>query len=363
MKTQIPVTLVILIMVRMSATFLLPEITMDMTTFEACQTCDSRADGTLARTLTEALKDYMYKQKIILAIERGDVVVEETLANSAIDTGHSCSITAEARNVKLEAKMVNDKDVLKLDQVFTVTEVFGTAVAWDNLVAGLVPHTVDVAMDVRFRFGSKWFGKCYKYGRKTCEARATSKGTNNIVVSLIASEVQGYTQNGQEFVDFKLGVQVYSSPNNESYSPMALSTIGSCRLPFNIAKLTGRVGKYGSEYLTSKKTEITQARSAGLIAKLNEVLQTDLANGGSVITIPVNVVGGSGGRRKRAAGGKCQRMKCPEGFNRIGNTEKCMKMFGFRKTDCSQYGVGAEVKIRKISRWTLYMCEVPMVPE
>ena len=49
------------------------------------------------------------------AIESGDVKLTERLPNQAIDTGHSCSITAEARDVTLKAEMVNDQT--KLDSL------------------------------------------------------------------------------------------------------------------------------------------------------------------------------------------------------------------------------------------------------
>ena len=300
------------------------------------------------------------RSNIVIPIERGDVVVRAPLENSGIDTGHSCSITAEARNVKVEAKMVNSKDKLNLYQGFQTDGQY----YWQNLVVGDVPHVVDVTMDVHFRFGAKLLGKCHKYARKTCSGKATSTGINEISVSLEAKEVSGFTRDGQDFVEFQLDVTVESEPSPRTYSPMAFSTAGRCRLPFNIAKLTGRAQKYGAKYLASKKTKIDKIRSAGLIAKLEKVLETELGKDGKIITIPVNVAGGSG-RRKRAAGGKCQRMKCPTGYNRIGNTQKCTKFFGTRRPNCAAPAVIRTKTItigggrgRTIS---LYFCDTPMV--
>ena len=219
-------------------------------------------------------------------------------------------------------------------------------------------------MDVRFRFGSKVFGKCHKYARKTCSGKATSTGINEISVSLEAKEVSGFTKDGQDFVEFQLDVTVESEPSPRTYSPMAFSTVGSCRLPFNIAKLTGRAQKYGAKYLAGKKTKIDRIRSAGLVAKLEEVLQTQLGKDGEFITIPVNVAGVSGRRRKRAAGGKCQRRKCPTGFNRIGNSQKCTKFFGRRRPSCEAHGA-AVLRTKTISAGrrniSMYFCDAPMV--
>ena len=88
-----------------------------------------------------------------------------TLPNEKIDTGHSCWKTAEARDVKVAAKMVNSEAELNSLAIFSDKDY--------GLIAGVVPHEVTVNANIRVSFGSKiWFGKCKFVGRKTCVVEA-----------------------------------------------------------------------------------------------------------------------------------------------------------------------------------------------
>ena len=46
------------------------------------------------------------------AVENGDVKLTETFPNQGVPTGHSCFVTAEARDIVLTAEMVNTNDEL-----------------------------------------------------------------------------------------------------------------------------------------------------------------------------------------------------------------------------------------------------------
>ena len=46
------------------------------------------------------------------AVESGDVRVTERFPNQGVSTGHSCSVTGEARNVYLTAEMTNPNEEL-----------------------------------------------------------------------------------------------------------------------------------------------------------------------------------------------------------------------------------------------------------
>ena len=49
------------ILVSLSAGFLLPNITLDAATYQACSTCDARADRAGNLAVAEALKEFMTK--------------------------------------------------------------------------------------------------------------------------------------------------------------------------------------------------------------------------------------------------------------------------------------------------------------
>ena len=58
---------------------------------------------------------WMFRNHVKFAIESGDVKLTEGLPNQKVETGHSCTKTAEARGVTITAEMLNDND--KLDSM------------------------------------------------------------------------------------------------------------------------------------------------------------------------------------------------------------------------------------------------------
>ena len=77
------------------------------------------------------------------------------------------------------------------------------------------------------------------------------------------------------------------------------------------------------------------------------------------VTVPVSV---EGSRRTRRSLDRCTRMKCPEGFTRVGNTRACNKYFGPTRPDCSQHFPGSELRTGEVMGYTIYYCEATMVP-
>lgn len=325
---------------------------MDPATLAACSTCDSRSDFVFNMVAAEALREYMTKNRVRMAIERGDVKIGFSLPNERIDTGHSCSVTAEARNINVKAEMLNDKDFLdkNLGEPEYVEDLVST------FIDGQVKHKVDVTADIRHRLGVKLFGSCKRYGRKTCGISATSTGTNYISVTLNAYDIIPFRKNGKQHLRFKLNVDLHEFVQDRTYSPTAVS-VGSCKLPFNLFNLKSKVQRYATNYMNKKKYK--PVISSGLMKKLETVLKAPMKE---EIIIPVNVVGG--GRMKRATiVDGCKKKTCPKGFSRIGNTENCKRHFGFSKPNCSRYASNATVKSRTCcgGRRSIYWCEAPMI--
>ena len=96
----------------LSSGFLLSNLTLDEATWAACATCDTRADRAGTRAVAEALKDFMTRNHVKLAIASGDVQISKRFGNAKVDTGHSCSRTAEARDIVVTARMVNNQEIL-----------------------------------------------------------------------------------------------------------------------------------------------------------------------------------------------------------------------------------------------------------
>merc|ERR1712215_290252 len=148
MKLRLPCLLLVLVGGSL-ANFGLDQITMDQDTFEACSHCDSRSELIFTQELAAEVKEYLQKNHVRIAIESGDVVVRKSEPNQKIDTGHSCSRTAELRDIRMEAKMTYKKEYLES------TYAFDTAIT-----SGKVPHKVQVSANVRTSLGAKIFGKC-----------------------------------------------------------------------------------------------------------------------------------------------------------------------------------------------------------
>lgn len=331
--------------------FILDEITLTQDIFDQCSTCDARADRAGNLAVATALREFMTTNHVKLAIESGDVVLTQNLPNEKIDTGHSCSKTAEARDGKISAKMVGstaELDSLDIgyEQLFKY-----------SFMAGSVPHEVKLNANIRVSFGIKFFGSCKRVGRKTCSIQGSSKGQNNISVSMAASDVSTETIDGKERLKFLLDVTVIDEGNADSYQPMTIPKGKDCDILGGLGSINSYIKKYADKFLDGQTSNINELRGSKLVKKLEEVLKVKL---GTTISIPINISGG--GRRKRSAATGCKRMECPTGFTRIGNTDKCAKFMGRNPPNCSIYGPSSTVFKQKFGRWTFHWCITGMVP-
>jgi len=331
--------------------FILDEITLTPDIFDQCSTCDTRADRAGNLAVANALREFMTTNHVKVAIESGDVLLTEYVPNEKIDTGHSCSKTAEARDGKVSAKMVGS--AAELDSLD-----IGYEQMFDySFMAGLVPHEVTLNANIRVWFGIKLFGSCKNIGRKTCSIEGYSRGQNNISVSLAASDVSTETIDGKSRIKFLLEVTVVDEANADSYQPITIPKGKDCDILGGLGSINSYIKKYGDKFLNSQTSKINELRGSKLVKKLEGVLKAKL---GTTISLPVNISGG--GRRKRSAANGCKRMKCPTGFARIGNTERCSKFMGLKAPNCSQFGASATVYKRKSGRRTFHWCLTNMVP-
>jgi len=339
--------------------FILDEITLTQDIIDQCSTCDARADRAGKLAVATALREFMTKNHVKLAIESGDVVLTENLPNQKIDTGHSCSKTAEARDGKISAKMVGSTAELdSLDIGYYQPYSF---------MAGLVPHEVKLNANIRVNFGFKFFGSCKRIGRKTCSIEGSSKGQNNISVSMAASDVSIEEIDGQERLTFLLDVTVIDEGNADSYQPMTIPKGKDCDILGGLGSINSYIKKYADKFLDGQTSNINELRGSKLVKKLEAVLKAKLGTTISIpikpkVVIPIQLVDG---RKKRSVATGCKRMECPwieHDFTRVGNTGNCAKFMGRNPPDCSVYGPSTTVKKQRIGQWTFYLCVTGMVP-
>ena len=144
--------------------------------------------------------------------------------------------------------------------------------------------------DIRAYFGTKWFGKCYRYARKTCSESASSQGNNKILVTLSASDFKTHSTGNIDFLQFNLGVKVVNLLDASAYAPIKVSRGKECNaLPdwlgsFNIDKY---VVNGANSFLQSQKNKINELRGIELLQRMENVLKEKF---GATVTIPVKKI-------------------------------------------------------------------------
>jgi len=338
--------------------FKLSAINMTDNTFQACSYCDARSDRAGSRATADALREYMTRDHVAITVDKGDVQVSQRFPNERIDTGHSCSKTAEARDVVAKALMLPATVDLGPEGVVYIDEI------QNSIAVGTVKHAFSVDLSVRVFFGTKiWFGSCKRVGRKTCSTDGYSEGTNKISVNIAASNVLTECIGGQEHLTFNIDANVIDEADGSSYGAVQVGKKGGCSLDIlgiRVGSINSKIQQYATRYVQSGN-KFHELRGSRLVAELEEKLGVQL---GSTVSLPINNSNGTPrtcpqGRRKRAA--NCVRKSCPSGFVRLGETETCQKYFGRTRPNCGLNGAGAEVYERRIGSIVLYWCHVPRV--
>jgi len=337
--------------------FVLDSVDMTDAVYEQCSYCDERSDRAGSRAVADALREYMSRNHINILLEQDEVKVQDRFPDQAVDTGHSCSKTAETKDIVAKAWMIPGTARLGAD-----------GVAYDDLIklafaANDVDHQVEVDMSIRVYFGAKLFGKCKRVGRKTCHGvKGFSKGTNHVIVVMQASNVLTECIGDQEHLTFKVDVKVQNIADEKSYPPVTANDqkCDAKILGLRIAEL--KVSEYANQYL--KRNKFRELRGTKLVKELENKLKTKL---GSTISIPITTSGKprSCPRFKREVNEnkeRCTKKKtCPSDFTRMGNQDICGKYFGFKKPNCNTYGSNAAVFTKSFGGQTLYWCTTPMV--
>ena len=160
----------------------------------------------------------------------------------------------------------------------------------DSLVLlGDVPHKVSFGADIRAYFGTKLFGKCHRYARKTCSESASSQGDNKILVTLSASDFKTFSAGNMDFLQFNLGVKVENMLDASAYAPMKVSKEKECNaLPdwlgsFNIDRY---VVDGANSFLQSQKNKINELRGPKLLQRMENILKEKF---GAQVTLPVKI--------------------------------------------------------------------------
>jgi len=337
--------------------FILKSVNMNDETFANCQFCDARSDRVGSRASANALRDFMKQNFVKIVVDKDEVSVSESYPNEKVNTGHGCSVTAEARDIHATASMIPGTVELGPEGVVYIDEIKNSIAVAD------VKHALSVKLDVRVWFGAMVLGKCKNIGRKTCPTDGYSEGVNHLTVITSASNVIVECIGGQEHLTFNIDAKVFSRAADDTYAPVVVGKHSDCKLDvlgLEIATINSKIQGIASRYI-GKGEKFNELRGTKLVAELERKLGVRL---GSTVTLKINDANGNprmcSMRRKRST--PCVRKECPAGFTRIGESEMCQKSFGPTKPDCSVYGPEAKVFTQNYGGITMYWCHTPRVP-
>lgn len=336
------------------AEFVIKEMKMTDENFEICNYCDERSDRLGSNMVAEVLRDFMKTDHVKIVVDKGDVLVRQSYPNEKIETGHSCSVTAEAQNVVGTASMIPNTTSLGPDGIF-YDEISRNAFAVSEVM-----HALTVDLDVKVRFGSKIAGHCHHIKDEKCHTDGYTEGTNRLSVNLHAANVMPMCVDGQQHLSFNVDAHVFSEVKHEKYGPIQVGKKHDCKieiLHIPIATINSRVQKYAQRYLNNDD-RFTELRTDKLVAELESKLGTHL---GSEVLIKLTNPDGTPRLCSNLSLKSCVRKKCPEGFERIAESDMCQRFFGPNKPDCSQFGPDATLYERSISGSTMYWCHTPRI--
>jgi len=337
--------------------FILKSVNMNEETFQNCQFCDARSDRVGSRASANALREFMKQNFVKIVVDSGDVTLTESYPNEKVETGHSCEVTAEARNIHATAAMIPGSVQLGPEGVVYIDEIKNSIAVAD------VRHSLSVNLDVRAWFGVKIAGHCKNVGRKTCATDGYSEGVNHLTVVTAASNVIVECIAGQEHLTFNVDAKVFSRAADDTYAPVVVGKRSDCKLDIlkiPIGSINKMVQGVAYKYI-GKGERFNELRGPKLVAELERKLGVKL---GDTVTLKINDEHGNprmcSMRKKRST--PCVRKQCPAEFTRIGETDFCQKAFGTTKPNCSVYGKDAKVYTKSYGGITMYWCHVPMVP-
>merc|ERR1711872_145506 len=227
--------------------FILKSVNMNAQAFKEAQAHNLQS---ISNSAAGALRDFMTKNHVAFAVDGGEVRLTETYPNEGIPTGHSCSVTAEARDVHATAYMIP-----KSAELSPMGVVYDD-ISRNSFAIANVKHAMSVTLNIRATFGQRVFGHCHHVGRKTCGTDGYAEGTNHIAVNLAASNAVTECIAGQQHLSFN----------------------------FNIGSINSKVQSYANRYVHNGD-RFSELRGPKLLAELERKLGVKM---GSIVTLRIN---------------------------------------------------------------------------
>lgn len=337
--------------------FVIKSLDLTQEQYNRISTCDQRSESYGNIIMSEVLREYLKgapEKYTKLVVDSGEVTLQHRYPNERIPTGKKCPRYADARNVVGISRMIPNTVVMNKDR-FGYNEILKLAIAGADVAAEMVFNA-----NIKIRLGFRFFGKCRTYRSKTCSARLRSTGTMNLIIGLRASNYQMINIGGRDHVEFKMNAAVYEGAKGSSFSDLKFESQGSCKIRFlgiSVRNLNNKVKAYATKFF-GKANDYEELAAPKLMQKLQEMLGVKM---GEKVTIPVNIQGGNRKKRSTTAGSNrtCPQT-CPSGWPRLGNLNKCGKIFGLRRVNCKNHHPNAVLEVDNSAGIPIYICTIPM---
>merc|ERR1712107_595875 len=126
--------------------FILKSVNMNAQAFKEAQAHNLQS---ISNSAAGALRDFMTKNHVAFAVDGGEVRLTETYPNEGIPTGHSCSVTAEARDVHATAYMIpKSAELSPMGMVYD-------DISSNSFAIANVKHAMSVTLNIRATFGQR----------------------------------------------------------------------------------------------------------------------------------------------------------------------------------------------------------------
>merc|ERR1712180_17353 len=258
--------------------FILKSVNMNAQAFKEAQAHNLQS---ISNSAAGALRDFMTKNHVAFAVDGGEVRLTETYPNEGIPTGHSCKVTAEARDVHATAYMIP-----KSAELSPVGVVYDD-ISKNSFAIANVKHAMSVTLNIRATFGQRVFGHCHHVGRKTCGTDGYAEGTNHITAILAASNAVTECIAGQQHLSFNFNAKVLNTVQGKTYGAVQVGKHSGCNLSIlgiNIGSINSKVQAYANRYVHNGD-RFSELRGPKLLAELERKLGVKM---GSIVTLRIN---------------------------------------------------------------------------
>jgi len=213
-----------------------------------------------------------------IAVEPGDIVVQQDIPNTVVDTHCEHHIEAKgshARGTIMETSYLKG----------------GVNLSWQSAKVFMdaeLDASLDINGDVQVKTGVKLFHHCDKIASDTMHLDLTSTGKNGVGMSMTASNAHVQVVDGDMYLVFNFHADVWGTV--VSWNVDEISVHKGCKvkvLGITLVSVCGYISKKVGEQAQKLLNQVNQVYAPNLIKKLEDKINTAI---GSEVRIPLQAM-------------------------------------------------------------------------